>query len=51
MAARNYLDPSFLLKTELIIISFFMEVNLFEQSIFFVANFSPVSIKRLAGNS
>ena len=42
MASRKDLDPMFLLKTELILISFFMEVNFFEQSIFFVANISPI---------
>ena len=44
MAARKDLDPSFLLKTDLMLISFFAEVNFFEESILFVANVSPVSM-------
>ena len=39
------LDPRFLLKTDLILISFSAEVNFFEESIFFVASVSPVTME------
>ena len=51
MVARKDLDTGFLLKTYLMLIYFFPEVNFFEESIYFVSSVSPVSMERLAGNS
>ena len=51
MVSRKYLDPSFLLTTDLMLSTFFIEVNFFEKSIFFVKNVSPVSMEKCGEKS
>ena len=51
MAAWMDLDPSLLLKTDLILSTFFLEVSFFGGKIFFVAKVSPIYMEKCGGSS